>query len=658
MLFAAALIGAGSCAHARAQTGAPAPLSPAPVTAPETGLDPGSPLAPLPDLGVDWPDLATPDAGTTPATSGATIDPSTTRHYAVTITGLDKTADDPERRGEPVSLKTRFDALSTLHKDRGDPANVAQIDRRARDDAQLLTDLLRSDGYYDAIVDPRIAPAGAQVAVTLAAQPGTLYRFETVTVTGLDAVGAEAKTLRESFAVKAGDAVDAAKVTVAEAALTVELGRRGFPFAKVAEPHIVVDHSTRKATLALTVTPAAQSRFGQIIVAGRKLFTANHVQHLARFHPGDGYDAAKLEDLRRALVATGLVSSVRLTPRPGETPGVVDILATIEPAPPRTVAAELGYGTGEGAQLQLSWQHRNLLPPEGAVTFSGTAGTREQALGALLRRSNFKRRDRVLTAQVAASHSNLNAYDAKSLLLSAGIERQTNIIWQKKWTWSLGGEFTASSERALPGADAIDTTRKTYLVGAIPLSLGYDGSDDLLNPSRGFRITGRFSPEASFLHGVDGYLRTQLDASAYQPVGARVVLAGRIRLGSIAGTGTDDIAPSRRFYSGGGGSVRGYGYQDIGPRGVDNDPIGGRSIAEFGSEVRVRFGNFGVVPFFDGGNIYRATLPRFPGLRYGAGMGVRYYTSFGPIRFDVGTPINRQKGEGRVAVYVSLGQAF
>jgi translocation and assembly module TamA len=65
-----------------------------------------------------------------------------------------------------------------------------------------------------------------------------------------------------------------------------------------------------------------------------------------------------------------------------------------------------------------------------------------------------------------------------------------------------------------------------------------------------------------------------------------------------------------------------------------------------------------VVPFVDAGNIYARALPDFSGLRYGAGLGLRYHSSFGPIRIDVGTPINRQRGDGRITVFVSLGQAF
>jgi len=104
--------------------------------------------------------------------------------------------------------------------------------------------------------------------------------------------------------------------------------------------------------------------------------------------------------------------------------------------------------------------------------------------------------------------------------------------------------------------------------------------------------------------------------------------------------------------------VRGFGYQNIGPLDVTGDPVGGRSLAEFSLEARVRFGNFGVVPFLDAGNVYSSAVPKMTGLRYGAGIGVRYHTNFGPIRVDLGTPINRRKGDARLAVYVSLGQAF
>jgi len=461
--------------------------------------------------------------------------------------------------------------------------------------------------------------------------------------------------------VKPGDPVNLDTLATGEAQLRAASGREGFPFATLGEPDITVDHATATATLALDVKPGGGRVFGQVVTVGdtdAKVFDSKHIQQIARFRPGEPYLAAGLDDLRRALIQTGLVASADVRPIEGAVPGTTDIQVRLEPAPPRTIAGELGYGTGEGARAELSWTHRNFFPPEGALILRGVLGTQEQLGAVTFRRNNFGGRDRVFTALVSASHVERQAYDANTLAVSASLERQTNIFFQKAWTWSLGTEISASDERDVIASTG-EPRRRTYFVGALPTSLSYDGSDDLLNPTRGFRLSGRLSPEVSFVGDVFGYARTQIDASAYRSIGGGTVLAGRIRLGTILGAPRDAVAPSRRFYAGGGASVRGYGYQDIGPRDPNNDPIGGRSLAEFSIEARVRaFGNFGIVPFFDGGNIYTDVVPDLSGFRYGAGLGVRYYTNFGPILVDVGTPLNPQPGDPRVAVYVSLGQAF
>jgi len=439
------------------------------------------------------------------------------------------------------------------------------------------------------------------------------------------------------------------------------LGEEGFALAEVGEQDIVLDHETATARLVLPVTPGPQARFGDIRVTGKPPFSSRHVAIIARFKKGDMYERSEVDDLRRALIATGLVASVETKLVPVDGGQVVDVAVHLEPAPMRTIAGELGYGTGEGVRLEASWQHRNFFNPEGALTLRGVAGTQEQLAAVSFRRSNFRRRDQVFTAQISASNVNRDAFDARTVLLAAGVERQSNFIWHKKWTWSFGGELVASDER-----DTIETTgerrRRTFLIGAIPASLGYDGSDDLLNPTTGFRLGGRVSPELSFHGGTFGYTKAQLDASAYRPVSDRVVLAGRVRLGTIFGADRDDIAPSRRFYAGGGGSVRGYGYQRLGPRDIDGDPIGGRSLAEFALEARIRLkafgGDFGIVPFLDGGTLSTESAPDLGDWQFGAGLGVRYYSSFGPIRVDVGTPLNPRSDDGPVAVVVSLGQAF
>jgi translocation and assembly module TamA len=650
-LLCAAATTALACAPALAQN-----VPPAPPDAAE--FDPNAPLEPLPDLGVDWPDLNAKDTTAPPSSESIAPTPSDETagdmRYVWGVEGLGAL-------GNAVDLLTAFRKQSALEADRKDPANAAQIGRRSRADADLLTELLRSQGYYDAVVEPSTERSGAVLRVILTADPGPQYRFASVELPGIEAAGVDTGKLRTAFGVAAGDPVIAQDVIAGGLALTRALGEEGFADAKVGEQDIEINHATHLATLSLPVDPGPVARFGVIRVTGRPPFSARHLATIARFKSGSQFKRSKVDDLRRALIATGLVSTADIQVVPVNGGRTVDLAVKLEPAPSHTIAGELGYGTGQGVRLEGSWTARNFFNPEGALTLRGVAGTQEQLAGVQFRRSNFLQRDQVLNLQASASHQKFDAYEARTILLAGNIERQSNFIWQKKWTWTGGAELLATDERGVFSLDGLKDTR-TFLIAALPVSLGYDGSDSLLDPTRGFRLSGRLSPEFSAHGGSFTYARAQIDASAYRPVSDRVVAAGRVRFGTIIGAGLFDIAPSRRFYSGGGGSVRGYGYQRLGPLDVDGDPIGGRGLAEFAFEARVRLsqfgGNFGVVPFFDGGSLTTKAVPDFKNWKFGAGLGVRYYSSFGPIRIDVGVPLNRQKGDGPVAVTVSLGQAF
>ncbi|MES2327520.1 MAG: BamA/TamA family outer membrane protein [Pseudomonadota bacterium] len=654
------------CAAAAASAFLPAPsiaqqAPPAPLPPPDPAeLDPSAPLDPMPNLGVAWPELnakdtAAPAAEPVSQRKGSTPAPvSGETRYTVTVEGLAPVSGAAE-------LLSAFRQQSALEAERKDPANAAQIGRRAEADADLLTQLLRSQGYYDATVEPRTVKAGDSLSVVLTVDPGQQYSFASVDLPGLQAAGPDVARLRNIFAVKAGDPVVATDVIAAGVALTTALGEEGYAQAKLGEQDIEVNHQTHLATLTLPVDPGPVARFGSIHVSGRPPFSAKHVALIARFKRGDPFQRSKLDDLRRALIATTLVANADIQVVPVDKGRVVDVNVRLEPAPSHTIAGELGYGTGQGVRLEASWTDRNFFNPEGALTLRGVAGTTEQLFGVQFRRSNFVMRDQTLNLQLTASHQTFAAYTAKTVDLAANIERQSNFIWQKKWTWSYGGEWLGTIERGVFSNSGLKDTHR-FLIAAVPLAAGYDGSDNLLDPTRGFRLSGRLSPELSFHGGHFSYGRAQVDASAYHPLSDNVVVAGRIRLGTIFGAGLFDIAPSRRFYAGGGGSVRGYGYQQLGPKDLDGDPIGGRGLAEFGLETRIRLkqfgGNFGLVSFFDGGTLTSSATPDLRHWRTAAGLGVRYYSSFGPIRVDFGVPLNRQKGDGPFAVTVSLGQAF
>ncbi len=640
-----AVVFAAQPMSAFAQKAAPAPdLS---LDAPQ--FDPTTPMSDIPEIDDEWNALFSNENEAVAA--DLTTDGSN-------VAELRYDFDPGQITGH--GIVSEFRAISALVAGRSKPVpSLAELHRRTRVDADAVRRLLRAKGYFDPEISFEIVPGtnGGKLNVLARLEPGPLYKFEDVVVN--TPPDAPRQLIDDTLTLKAGDALAAESVTAARNRLILTLSEKGHPFAKVSEPEIIVDHDSRTAHYTIDVDPGPAARFGEISVAGERLFSVRHVRRLARFKTGDTYDSSKIEDLRRALIATGLISTVDIKTAPVPESDSVDVTVTLTPAPLRTLAGQVGYSTTDGFRLEASWQHRNLLPPQGAVTFRGVLATQEQSLAAELRRPNWKKRDRTLGVIIQARNEDRQAYYARSLTGSTFLERETNLVWQKKWIYRIGGEVTLSQERDRSMEIGRSAPLRTYLLAAAPLTLGYDGSDDLLDPKRGFRLTGRASPEASFQDGVFGYVKALVDASLYLPLANdKLVLAGRTRIGAIIGAERGRIAPSRRFYAGGGGSVRGYGYQEVGPLDPDNDPLGGRSISEFSVEARYRIGNFGVVPFFDVGQVDTNAYPRFKNMRAGAGIGARYYTNFGPIRIDIATPIDKRPIDPRVAVYVSIGQAF
>ena len=322
-------------------------LPPPPTSGAE--IDPNAPLDAMPDLGVEWPDLAAPDP--TPALDIAPLPPPTAdvaepdgrrdavmlddgvaaRRYGVRLAGIDAIEGG-------AAIQRDFDLQSTLVEGRKSGANSAQIDRRTRADAELLAELLRAQGYYDAEVEPDIVVGASDIAISLSATPGLRYRFEAVELPGLEAAGDEANSLRAAFAVKAGDAVVAEQVIAAGAALTIALGEQGYATASIGEQSIVLDSARGLARLSLPVTPGPVGRFGAIRVSGTPPFSARHVGLIARFKPGERFERSEVDDLRRALVATGLVALAEVKTVPVAGGSVIDLDVRLQPAPARTIA--------------------------------------------------------------------------------------------------------------------------------------------------------------------------------------------------------------------------------------------------------------------------------------------------------------------------------
>ena len=698
------------------------------------------PLAPLAALPPDGPSIAPPPSLTILSAELPHSQPDSARSAAERVdrfaAGRVVLAWHVEGRSIPerAEMEARFRALSALQAmSSKEVGNLPQLAVRAAADRAVLQQLLRTYGYYDAEANQTLASgvgaawAGLGPVATPAAQepsgpttthaaativksgplvrfdivPGTRYRFGTIDLGPLMDIGPAYAPLRKSFGILPGDPLHLDAITTQTEFLDAALGESGFVFAHIDPPMLTVDHLREEGDLSLPVKPGGTYRFGQIVSTNEHFLSSRHLASIARFKPGQPYKRSAVDDLRRAILATGLVSSLTVTPRevtapvaappatstPANstpvnptpvnttpvnttsataattgTPGIVALDVAMTPAPARTVSGAIGYDTAQGFRLETAWEHRNLFPPEGSLRLRGVAGTNEQLAGITFRRANFHGRDRVLTFDLYADNATLPAYAARAVDLSGTYERQTTLLFQKPWSYAFGLEAEASLEReGVPSG--VTTGRTAYYTLAAPMRATWDRSNDLIDPVRGYRIGLRVSPEMSEARGITStYARLQLDASLYEPLLRGVVVATRLRLGSMPGAALEDVAPSRRFYAGGGGSIRGYGFELVGPRNATNDPEGARSLYEVSLEARINTGlmqnALALVPFIDSGGAGTGTVPNFGDMRYGAGLGLRYQTSFGPVRLDVGTPLNPRPGDSRIGVYVTLGQAF
>ncbi len=587
---------------------------------------------------------------------------------------------DTEVRGlNKLALDADFKSLSALREGGGKAANGAQVAARAREDEALAVRLMKSLGYYDAtavstIEQPAPAAAGEEqkgrLKAVLTATPGRIYTLSSITIQAAPVVPED--LLRRNLPLKVGDPIEAARIQGAEANVSLTLPQQGYPFVKVGERDILLEDQAPDPVGAYTlpVDTGPRSSFGEITTTGDPVFGLDHLNVFPRYKTGQLYDARLTDDLRDALVATGLFQSIAVEPQRTGRAGpdgteAIDLLVRQTRGPARSLAATAGYSTGQGSRIEGSWTHRNLFPDEGALIGTVVAGTQEQGIGGTFRRSNAGRRDRTFSIIANASHQNYDAYEAYIGTLAVRWSYDSTPIWQKKFTYSYGVELTGTNEDVYDFSEG-RRRRGTFGIAALPGQVVFDQSDSLLNPTKGYRLKLNLSPETSVRGGVRPYVRSMVEGTVYYPINDSLVIAGRARAGSIQGISRDDLAPSRRYYGGGGGSVRGYGYQRLGPfEPVDpadpdarRNPVGGRSLNEFAVEARYRFGNFGIVPFIDAGNSYEDSLPTFSALKWGAGIGGRFYTNFGPFRVDVATPLNPRPGDGKVALYISIGQAF
>jgi len=544
------------------------------------------------------------------------------------------------------------------------PANRFEARRRARGAMEAAEALLRSEGYYQPVLEDSVEGDEAPVAIVIVT-PGRRFELSEVQVLWAepapDAVADAA--VRGEIDLSAGQPGRAGDIISAEGRIVAGLTRRGYADAAAQPRRVLVDHAT------FTVQPTFRVAAGPLVrLDGVRLETRGPthpewVAGLAPWSEGDVYDPEDVAELERRLLETGVYDGVGVALAPTDqtnAEGNRPIIVTLTDRPRRILEAGATFSTAEGSGLDLIWTWHNRFGRADTLVWQARAADVDSRLGVSLSLPHWRRPGETLRLSGSLLNEDTDAYRRTAVALAADLQQR---LGKTSWiSYGVGldaGQYDENRFDPVTRAPVNFNRDLVILTGRASAYL--DRSDDPLDPITGWRLSASAQPTAVTGEDTVLFLRTEAQASAYLPLqaGAKTVLAGRVRIGSILGGEELTVPSDRLFYSGGGGSVRGFEYQGVGPRLPDNTPRGGLSLFETSIEIRRDvWRNFQAVGFVDAGAIGFQETPNFNNLRYGAGVGVRYKLPFGPIRADIAFPLDRREGDADFQIYVSIGQAF
>lgn len=582
--------------------------------------------------------------------------------------------------GGDANLKRVVEDSSNLKALESDPpAGPSGLVRRAAADFERIHKALNAEAYYGGLIDIRVAgvPVAEDRAIAAAAaaaprgpvpiavdvRAGRQFVIGAVVLADA-ATGRPPSPLpisQSDIGLEPGTPARGIFVLDAEARIVDAMRALGYPKASVPDRQAVADHASNTLDVTFYLAPGRQADIGQVSVEGTNEVDAGFVARQANVKPGTRYSPEEIARIRDNINDLGAFQSVRVVE--GDEVGAdgqIPLIIEVEERKPRFVGLGASYSSTDGATFNGYWGHRNLFGQAERLRIEGeVARLFENSLDDLtyLAKLTFEKPGFItpvddLLIEARAFRETPDAYTSTG----AG----GNVAWRRRFNDRLEARIGVEVEHE-EITDAFGTN--TYTLVGIPMGANYDSTDSRLDPSKGIRASLLVEPFPKFLGSSVNMTTVEGTVSAYHAMdeARRFIVAARITAGQIVGpSNVAEIPADRRFYAGGGGSIRGYDFQGVSPRLPNGQIVGGTSLLTASAELRLKMTDtIGIVPFVDMGGAFESGTPFVTdSFKVGAGVGLRYYTAIGPIRFDVAFPLDKGPHDPSVAFYVGLGQSF
>lgn len=531
--------------------------------------------------------------------------------------------------------------------------NKIGLNLRVKEDINIAQKILDSNGYYSGTIQQDINWQANPIKIQIQFKPGVQYKINTIAIQYLDEDLSYLPLSLEKFNLNKEDPALAINIISSVDNLMQYIHNNGYPLAKLEHTQYIINRMAYTLDINLIIKQGPLLHMGEVQPQNKLNISTRFLNKIITWKEGRVWSNALIDSYRTRLQQTGLFSSISLTPsnkkeQNRNTP--IELVAT--EAPPRTISGGVQYSSDQGIGARGTWEHRNVFGNGEFFRLTAPMTQDDQRIMANFRKPAFGSPKQSFISEAQLLKENTTSYKQQLASITAGLERQFNRRLFGSTSFSVDTGFM----------DDRDSAKKMFTLFGVPLSITRDTSKDPLNPVKGTKTTLKIIPYTGKYKKNILTLRSRLDFSFYLDVleTGKLILASKIAVGSLLGRDIENYPAMLRFYAGGGGSVRGYDYQSLGPKNKYGDAIGGLSFSTISFELRMKITDtIGIVPFIDGGNIYEKKFPDFKkAIYWGVGLGLRYYTSFAPIRLDVATPLQNRRHNKHFQFYISIGQSF
>ncbi len=550
--------------------------------------------------------------------------------------------------GAPAGLKDKFKLVSTLENGVRDYPTAAALRRAALRDIKALDAALQAAGYYNGRTsfDLQAGEDTEKPIVVFTFAPGAPFRIVEYEILYVDEHDGRPQNFKEA-GITPDQSAAGADLRDTQRLFLNFLWESGYPAAEATNRRAIANLDENSAHAVFTFASGPKARFGDVRAEGLKKTDPHYLGKLKTWELGDQYERSKIVSYRDRIAATGLFSTIEVAAGAPDDAGVAPIIVNVEERARRTLGAGASFSTAEGPGGRLFFEHRNIFGKGENFRVEARGSSIEQSLDFSLNKPLPSLPGRAFS-NFEFSNETTEAFDARSIRVSGGIA--------KRW-FDRKLETRSSVALETSNIEADGSEERTYLISA-PLSVLWNSENDLLGPTSGVRTGIVVTPYS----GSQTFTQAEWTARSRVTFGEddRFTIAGRGALGATFGSAFDGLPRNKRFFAGGGGSVRGYGFQEAGPLDSENAPVGGRSLIEGAVELRGKISsNIQLAGFVDTGSVASSNLPDFNEEFFvGYGGGVRYLSAIGPVRLDVAFPLDKRESDRGYQLYIALGQPF